>query len=63
MQIIAGVQILATIGILLFYFGRNRKQRAELWRKMSCYCGARAVEIETFESRHDAYRLEMGLTD
>lgn len=60
MQVVNGFQVLFIIGIGLFYLIKNRKQRAELWRKASCYCGARA---ETFETEHDAYLKQMGIAN
>lgn len=53
--------MLTSIAVLLYYFAHSRKDRAAMWRKVSCYCGARAVAIETFELKHNSYRREMGI--
>lgn len=63
MQIINGFQVLVIIGVGLFYLIKTRKQRAELWRKASCYCGARAVGIEQVDERYYAYLKHMDIAN
>lgn len=61
MQLLGGIVTLTVIGVFVGYFIHNRLDRAKLWRKASCYCGARAFALETMDDKYKAYLKETGV--
>ena len=57
------MEAIAAICAMVIYSKMSAKDKSDLWRKASCYCGAVAVGIETTEAKYEEYKTQMGLTE